>query len=67
MFDPKSIFPIVKRSMPNAPDDKLITALSQLAQAHPDLNGMQALAAIQQVMPKQQTSNVQKYLGGDVS
>lgn len=64
MFDPKSIFPIVRRSVTKGTDDQVMGALTKLAQAHPDLTEEQALAALQKAMPQQ--SPVGKYLGGEV-
>lgn len=64
MFDPKQIFPIVRKSMTRGSDQQVMQALQKLAQAHPELSSEQALAALQQAMPKQ--SPVQKYLGGEI-
>lgn len=62
MFDPKQIFPIVRKSITKGTDEQVMGALTQLAQAHPNLTAEQALAALQHAMPK--PSAIGKYLGG---
>ncbi len=64
MFDPKQIFPIVRKSLPKGTDDQVMGALTKLAQAHPNLTAEQALAALQQAIPGSQPSSIGKYLGG---
>jgi len=64
MFDPKQLFPIVRKSMTRGSDEQVMQALRKLAQAHPELSAEQALAALQKAMP--QKSPLGKYLGGNV-
>lgn len=68
MFDPQKIFPIVRKSMTKGTDEQVMQALSKFGAAHPQLDDMQALAALQKFMqdqgPQQQQSPVQSYLSG---
>lgn len=53
MFNPQKIFPIVRNSIQKGSDQEVMGALTKLAQAHPELNEMQALAALQAYSQKQ--------------
>jgi hypothetical protein len=50
MFDPQALLPIVKSSFPKATPEQLLEALTKLSKAHPELSGVQALAALQKYM-----------------
>ena len=66
MLDVKKLFPIVRPSFPKGSDEQVMQALTKFGAAHPQLNDMQALAALQKFMQDKmpQQSPVQKYLKG---
>lgn len=58
MIDPKALLPILKSSLPKADEGQLLQALESLAKAHPDLNNMQALAALQKYFQDKQKPSI---------
>jgi len=58
MFDPKQLLPIVQSSFPKATPEQLLEALTKLSKAHPNLTGMQALAALQKFMQDKKAPSI---------
>lgn len=46
MIDPKILFPMVKKLLPNESDQDIMAGIAQFAKAHPNLNNAQALQAL---------------------
>lgn len=46
MIDPKTLFPMVKKLLPNESDQDIMAGIAQFAKAHPDLNNQQAMQAL---------------------
>lgn len=46
MIDPKTLFPMVKKLLPNESDQDIMAGIAQFAKAHPNLNNQQALQAL---------------------
>jgi hypothetical protein len=46
MIDAKTLFPMVKRLLPNESDKDILAGMAQFAKMHPDLNNAQALQAL---------------------
>ncbi len=61
MFDPKSLLPVVQSSFPKAKPEQLLEALNKLSKAHPDLTGVQALAALQHYMKQKKAPTMGAY------
>ncbi len=55
MFDPAKLLPVVQGSFPKAKPEQIMEALTNLAKAHPDLSGAQALAALQEYMKQKKS------------
>jgi hypothetical protein len=67
MIDQDRAFKVVKKLMPNAPDDKIKAGIANLAKAHPELTDDQAfilfVQAIQQNKQKlSKNMNLKSYL-----
>ncbi len=58
MFDPKALLPIVRTSFPKATPEQLLEALEKLAKVHPELSGMQALAALQHYVQQKKAPTI---------
>lgn len=46
MIDVKTLFPMVKRLLPNESDKDILAGIAQFTKVHPDFNNAQALQAL---------------------
>lgn len=46
MIDPKTLFPMVKKLLPNESDQDIMAGIAQFAKVHPNFNNQQALQAL---------------------
>ena len=58
MFDPKALLPIVQTGFPKATPEQLMDALTKLSKKHPELSGLQALAALQKYVQDKQSPSI---------
>lgn len=57
MIDPKTLFPMVKKLLPNESDQDIMAGIAQFAKVHPDLNNQQALQALVVALKQMQGEN----------
>lgn len=57
MIDPKTLFPVVKKLLPNESDQDIMAGIAQFAKAHPDFNNQQALQALVMALKQTQGQN----------
>lgn len=57
MIDPKTLFPMVKKLLPNESDQDIMAGIARFAKAHPDLNNQQALQALLLAIKQMQGPN----------
>lgn len=61
MINPQALLPVVKGSFPKGNDAQILEALAKLAKAHPNLDNMQALAAIQKFLQEKKNPSMGMY------
>lgn len=57
MIDPKTLFPMVKKLLPNESDADIMAGIKQFAKAHPDLGNKEALQALITAIKQMQGGN----------
>lgn len=58
MIDAKKLFPIIRSSVTKGTDDEVMQAIEGFAKENPDLDNLQALAAIQKVMQQKESPSI---------
>lgn len=67
MIDPKTLFPMVKKLLPQEPDQAIIQGIQVFMQKHPDLSNQDALQALVMALKQMQTKSAQPPFQGLVN
>lgn len=67
MIDPKTLFPMVKKLLPQESDQDIMQGIQMFMQKHPDLSNEQAIQALVMALKQMQTKSAQPPFQGLVN
>ena len=67
MIDPKTLFPMVKKLLPQESDQDIMQGIQMFMQKHPDLSNQDALQALVLALKQMQTKSAQPPFQGLIS